>query len=60
MEQTMIKTENVSKRFGSFALQDIHFEEMKLPAASGRLYLRTDRGEWCGENHTVKHSGGTL
>ena len=26
MEQTMIKTENVSKRFGSFALQDIHFE----------------------------------
>mgnify|MGYP002570274515 CR=1 FL=1 len=29
MEQTMIKTENVSKRFGSFALQDIHFE---LPA----------------------------
>lgn len=29
MEQTMIKTENLSKRFGSFALQDIHFE---LPA----------------------------
>ena len=29
MEQTMIKTENLSKRFGSFALQDIHFD---LPA----------------------------
>ena len=29
MEQTMIKTENLSKRFGSFTLQDIHFE---LPA----------------------------
>lgn len=54
MEQTMIKTENVSKRFGSFALQDIHFE---LPAG---YICGLIGGEWCGENHTVKHFGGTL